>query len=637
MKRYALPLTALVVVLFVAVASGAGEDKSFTADYKSLARHQAAPTWFRDAKFGIYFHWGVYSVPAFGSEWYPRNMHRPKARERAHHVETYGAPTKFGYADFVPKFKAEKFNADEWADLFAKAGARFAGPVAEHHDGFSMWASKLTPWNAKDAGPKRDITGEIARAVRKRGMKLVTSFHHARNNLWQIDRRGRRSWTGHYEFIKKDFPSLLDDPQRAILYGYMPREKFLALWLGKLKEVIDAYQPDLMWFDSWLDEIPDAVKGEYLAYYFNKAREWKKDVVVTRKQNDLPTDFSVEDYEKGRLDRLTDYAWLTDDTISKGSWCYTKNLRIKPLGEVLHVFIDIVSKNGCLLLNISPKADGTIPPEQKAVLLGMGKWLGTHGEAIYGTRPWVVFGEGPTRMAKGGHFVGTVNYTGKDIRFTTAGDVLYAIFLGQPNHTATITSLATGAGLSGGRVSCVSLLGRAGSLRHEQDARGLVVTLPETLPNQLAVVLKIEGLKIVGFKPDLSVRFASGKATLGVSAAALHGPKIIKEAKDAGKASIGYWDDPGAWVSWDVTFPKPGTYQVRGRFAAQKAGRFEVRVGEAKLAGKPPVTGNWEKFETVTLGTIKVAKAGRQVVQIKPVAADWAPMNLAWLELTPAK
>ncbi|HUT01751.1 MAG TPA: alpha-L-fucosidase [Phycisphaerae bacterium] len=633
MTRHALSLIASLAVL-AAGAPAAGPDKPFTADWESLSRHEAAPKWFRDAKFGLYFHWGVYSVPAFGSEWYPRNMHRKAGREYKHHVETYGDPTKFGYADFVPMFQAEKFDPDRWAALFEQAGARFAGPVAEHHDGFAMWASKLTPWNARDAGPKRDIAGELAEAVRKRGMKFVATFHHARNNLWQPK---PDQWTGHYQFVKTDFPSLLDDPQRAILYGYLPREQFLKLWLGKLQEVIDNYQPDLIWFDSWLDEIPEKQQMEFLAHYFNQARKWGKDVVVTRKQNDLPLELSVEDFEKGRLDRLTERAWLTDDTISRGSWCYTEDLKIKPLPEVLHVLIDIVSKNGCLLLNISPKADGTIPQVQKDVLLGIGSWLKRFGEAIYDTRPWVVYGEGPTRMGKSGHFVGSVSYTSKDVRFTAKGDVLYAIFLGRPEGKATVASLATGSGLFGGAVKRVSLVGQDAALAHTQDAEGLHVTFAGKLPDENAVAVKIEGLKIAGFQPDLSVRFADGKALLDADAATLHGPKIAKESKDSGRASIGFWDEPTAWVSWDVRFPAAGTYEVRGRFAAMKQGGFKLQVGKSELAGKPPVTGAWDKFQDAPLGTIEVKEAGTQQVKLVPVAAEWAAMNLAWIELKQIK
>ena len=475
---------------------------AYTADWESLKQHDPAPDWFRDAKFGIYFHWGVYSVPAFGSEWYPRNMHnksgsgrQPKpSREYLHHVQTYGEPTEFGYHKFVPEFRAEKFDAEEWANLFKKAGARFAGPVAEHHDGYSMWDSEHTPWDVMDAGPKRDITGELARAIRKRGMKFVTTFHHARNNLYQIERNGEMVWTGHYEFVKRDFPSLLDDPKNAILYGYIPREKFLKMWKGKLIEVIDKYQPDLMWFDSWLNEIPDEVKMEYLAYYFNKANELGKEVVVTFKQDDLPREVALDDYEKGRADKLTDFVWLTDDTISRGSWCHTQDLQIKSTAEVLRTFIDIVSKNGQLLLNISPMADGTIPDDQKQVLLDMGKWLSKYGEAIYGTRPFVEYGEGPTRMQKGGGFSKMRGrYGAQDIRYTRKGNTVYALILGWPGANKAITMKMFGRGglAEHVKVTKVSMLGTRERIQWERQASGLVVHTPSTTVDDLTIVFKL--------------------------------------------------------------------------------------------------------------------------------------------------
>ncbi len=616
----------------------------FTTDWESLALHEEAPEWFRDAKFGIYFHWGVYSVPAFGSEWYPRNMHQKNNRVYAHHVETYGDPAEYGYDRFVPMFGAEKFDAEEWVDLFEKAGAQFAGPVAEHHDGFAMWDSELTPWNAKDRGPKRDITGELAAALRKRGMKLVTSFHHARNSLWEKDGK----WTGHYDGAKRDFPSVLEDPERAVLYGYVPREEFLAMWLGKLKEVIDSYQPDLMWFDSWLHEIPEEIRQEYLAYYFNRAREWNKDVVVTFKQQDFPRTVAVDDYEKGRADRLTEFTWLTDDTISRGSWCYTQDLRIKPTAEVVHVLIDIVSKNGQLLLNISPKADGTIPDEQKNVLLGLGEWLDVNGEAIYETRPWVIFGEGPTRMKKGGHFVGSLTYTAQDVRFTTRGDTLYAIFLGKPGRTATIASLAAGTGLYGGRVHMVSLLGGEPVLYYSQDAEGLHVVFPDDLPSEHATAIRIEGLRLEEYdaavveglaggwwgkeKEPTVVGFHEGKAVLNAEDAILVG-SLSTETKDGGKTNIGFWDNPADHAAWKVEVPAAGTYEVVGRFAALEAGAFRIAVAGASLEGKSPVTGAWDRFETVSLGTIEIGEAGVHSVKITPVADAWSAINLTFLEL----
>lgn len=458
--------------------------------WESVAEHEAAPDWFRDAKFGIYLHWGVYSVPAFGSEWYPRQMHILDTPEFHHHRETYGDPTEFGYHDFVPMFTAEHFDADEWAALFQQAGARFAGPVAEHHDGFAMWDSELTPWNAADRGPKRDIVGELEEAIRTRGMRFITSFHHARNNLWehQNDRDG--VWNGHYAPVKQNFPSLLEDPEWAILYGYLPREQFLQMWQGKLIEVVDRYQPDLMWFDFALDEIADSVQTAYLAHYFNQAQTWGRDVVVTSKHEDLPLAVGVEDFEKGRTDRLTEHPWLTDDTISRGSWCYTEGLEIKDTEEVLHTLIDIVSKNGQLLLNISPRADGTIPENQQTVLLEIGDWLRRFGEAIYETRPFVDYGEGPTRMEEGGHFLPSIDYTPQDIRYTRNGDTVYAILLGWPGagEEVVMSILGVGQQAAGVEVTGVSLLGGGMPVRWERQSRGLVVTTPDEQPDERAVV-----------------------------------------------------------------------------------------------------------------------------------------------------
>jgi len=467
---------------------------AYTADWESLKKHNPAPDWFRDAKFGIYFHWGVYSVPAFANEWYPRNMHNKGSREYKHHVQKYGEPTEFGYHDFVPMFKAEKFDADEWAELFEKAGARFAGLVAEHHDGFSMWDSNLTPWNAMDAGPKRDITGELARAIRKRGMRFVTTFHHARNNLYQIERGNTRRWTGHFQFVKKYFPSLLEEPKQAILYGYVPRERFLEMWKGKLIEVIDKYQPDLMYFDSWLNEIPDEYKMDYLAYYFNKANQLGKEVIVTFKQTDLPREVGVEDYEKGRANRLTKFVWLTDDTVSRGSWCYTEDLKIKSTSELLHTLIDIVSKNGQLMLNISPKADGTIPNNQKQVLLSIGEWLEKYGEAIYETRPFVDFGEGPVRLRTGGQFVKMEGgYTAQDIRYTRRGDTIYAIVLGWPgeNKQVVMTMFGKANKAEAIMVIDVSMLGTEEDIEWQRQDTCLVVTTPEKKIDDIAIVFKI--------------------------------------------------------------------------------------------------------------------------------------------------
>ncbi len=466
-------------------------DGPYEANWASLEKHNPAPDWFRDAKFGIYFHWGVYSVPAFGNEWYPHRMHKPGDRCNKYHIKNYGDPTEVGYESFVKDFKAENFDADRWCALFKKAGARFVGPVSEHHDGYSMWDSEMTPWNSMDTGPHRDITGEMAMAARKYDMKFVTTFHHARNSLWKKE---DGEWTGHYMHAKKNYPEAFDDPQRAIMYGLMPRDKFLEMWLGKLKEVIDNYHPDLIWFDSWLHEIPEQEMTEFVAHYLNDARKQDKEVVITYKQKDMPQSVGVLDIEKGGLKDVTEFCWLSDDTISLGSWCYTNKLRIKPTKVVLHSLIDIVSKNGQLILNVSPKADGTIPENQQKVLIELGQWLERYGECIYGTRPFKTYGHGPTKAGKG-HFGGqatNIAYTSQDVRYTTKGNVVYALILGPPPKDSQTRLTATAGVATQDNIKSISMLGSDAKISFEVTPEGIVVNNPAESPDLMTNVYKIE-------------------------------------------------------------------------------------------------------------------------------------------------
>ena len=516
----------ILLALWSMVVANVTVAQPYQADWDSLSAHTPAPDWFRDAKFGIYFHWGPYSVPAFGNEHYPRTMYghpsgkKPRLddnigrfnpaigfqsfREHEFHIEHYGEPKDFEYHDLVPLFTAENFDADEWAELFLQAGARFAGPVAEHHDGYAMWDSQWTPWNAARTGPRRDIVGEIAAAVRSRGMKLVTTFHHARAGRAAQGSSGKDQRRWHYygreQYFGRVDPGREDSPELQKIYGTLPWDDFLAMWNGKLEEVIDAYRPDIIWFDSWLDRIPEANRQRFAAYYLNAAERWGKDVVITYKQQDLPPTVGVVDFEKGRLDELTDFAWLTDDTIaagpwvSSGSWSHTEELEIKPALELVHTLVDIVSKNGNLLLNISPRADGTIPEDQRASLLGVGEWLRVNGEAIYGTRPFTVFGEGPKRMEGSGHFVQmSGEYDAQNIRFTTRGDTVYAIQMGWPGggESVTVRSLGPG-GLPGRRIVDVTLLGSDARLDWEVTGEGLVIQAPRLAPGTIAFSYRVQ-------------------------------------------------------------------------------------------------------------------------------------------------
>ncbi len=472
--------------------------KPYEPTWESLAEFNEEAEWLKDGKFGIYFHWGVYSVPAFDNEWYPRHMHLEGGGVYKHHVEKYGHPSEFGYHDFVPMFKAENFDAEEWAELFKKAGARFAGPVAEHHDGFSMWDSEITPWNSMDKGPKKDITGEMSKSIKKRGMKLITTFHHARN--LQRNSNNPDNLAGgdsHYPFFE-GMPPTSDDPELKYMYGNIPEEQWNEeVWFGKLKEVIDKYQPDIIWFDSWLEQIPEDYRQKFCAYYLNEAQKWGKEVVIIRKQDDLPLTCSIDDLEKSRMNRIKEQLWMTDETVSTGSWCYTENLKVKPTADVLHVLIDIVSKNGVLLLNISPKSNGTIPQDQQNVLLKMGEWLKKYGESIYETRPWYTFGEGPTKEPEGDFsnhekFL-KLKYSNKDIRYTTKGKTIYAFVLGAPEVESDLLFKSFSSDVLPSEISIkkVTMLGSNEKINWELTKDGLKLSGVKEPADQMSTVFKI--------------------------------------------------------------------------------------------------------------------------------------------------
>jgi alpha-L-fucosidase len=465
---------------------------TYDTTWVSLQQHPEAE-WFHDAKFGIYTHWGPYAVPAYGNEWYPRRIYQKDVPSASHfyehHVETWGEVSEFGYKDFVPMFTAEKFDADEWAGLFAEAGARFAGPVAEHHDGFTMWDSELTEWDAAERGPKRDITGELAKAIRAHGMHLVTSFHHAQN-WWHYTEsyafEGVDTKDPEYAGIGKIYPPIHEPDDR-------PTTAYLEQWEGKVREVIDNYQPDYMWFDfGWRNPEFDPYKRSLLAYYYNREAEWDRELVVTYKDDHLPEGAGILDLERGKIDSLTAFKWITDTSIAYNSWCYVENLEYKTLNTLVDNLIDRVSKNGNLLLNVLPRADGSIPDEQKELLRGMGAWLKVYGDAIYGTRPWKTYGEGPTQHTSGGFSErGIAAYTSEDIRYTTKDGVLYVIPLARPESGTVVAKLLAGGGMLEQEVASVSLLGSDAEVTWTRDETGLTIEMPAGAPDELAFAFKV--------------------------------------------------------------------------------------------------------------------------------------------------
>ena len=465
----------------------------FADTWESLLNYKI-PRWYEDAKFGIFIHWGVYCVPAFGNEWYPRNMYLPNTREFVHHQAVYGPQSKFGYKDFIPMFKAEKFDPDAWADLFERAGAKFVVPVAEHHDGFPMYDCGLSQWCAAKMGPKRDIIGELAAATRKHNMAFGVSSHRAEH--WWYFHGGMQ------------FDSDVRDPRYADFYGparpnpgnthdvetpERPDEAFLNDWLARTCELIDKYQPQLVWFDWWIHHRSfKRHLAKLAAYYYNRGAQWDRGVAINYKYDAYPEGTAVFDIERGQSKGIRPLLWQNDTSVSKNSWGYISHHDYKTPVSLIHDLIDITSKNGALLLNIGPKADGTIPEPEQQILLEIGKWLSVNGEAIYDTRPWILFGEGPTEVAEGA-FTDTKRkaFTGKDIRFTKKGDALYAICLGWPEMEAVIESLGTGRGLWLKEIGEVRMLGVDKPLNWSRNAKSLTVEMPDKKPCDHAFTLKV--------------------------------------------------------------------------------------------------------------------------------------------------
>ncbi|MDR1332533.1 MAG: alpha-L-fucosidase [Tannerella sp.] len=469
------------------VASAKGTEV-FQPDWDNIATHYRFPEWFVDAKFGIFIHWGAYAVPAFGSEWYPRNMYQKDSREFNHHVATYGEHTRFGYKDFIPMFKAEKFDAVEWATLFREAGAKYVVPVAEHHDGFSMYASDLNRWNAAEMGPEKDIVGLLKQAVEAEGLVFGLSTHRA-ENAW--------FYNGGMEF-----PSDVQDSTITLYGRRYARETYTddvaKEWLAHTYELIDKYEPKLVWFDWTVNnKVLMPYFNRFMAYYYNNALDWNTQVVVNTKQG-YPTSVQVWDVERGKSDKMMKFPWQTDTSVGKKSWSYVDGEENKTPEQIVHDLIDIVSKNGNLLLNIGPKADGTITDEQQSILLSIGKWLKVNGEAIYGTRCWKKFGEGETESTKGSFTDNTATaYTSQDIRFTTKGNDFYAIVLNWGEQDVLVKSLNREA-VADSRILKVQMLGSDEEIAWTQTDEGLKLSFPGNKPCEYAYAFKISFDKAVG-------------------------------------------------------------------------------------------------------------------------------------------
>lgn len=497
----------------------------FEPTWDSLKQYQC-PDWFRDAKFGIWSVWGPQALPEQG-DWYARMMYMEGKPDYNYEKDHYGPQSKFGYKDLLPLWTADKWDPAKLMTLYKQAGAKYFVVMVNHHDNFDLWDSKYQPWNSVAIGPKRNILGEWATAARADGLRLGVSVHAAHTWTWFEPSQGADK-EGPYagmpydgKMTKEDGKGLWWDgldPQDLYAQNHpvsqtanvsdmwewsngasMPDQAYVDKFYNRTLDIINRYQPDLIYFDDTvLPLYPISDAGMKIAAHFyntNMALHGGKlEAVLNGKilgEDQRKT--MIWDIERGQTNEIEPQPWQTDTCV--GDWFYKKKVKYKSSGQIIHMLADVVSKNGNLLLNAPLAPDGTLDAPAEKTLTEIGQWLDVNGEAIYGTRPWKVFGEGPSvehaaAMKRQGFNEGN-NYSAEDIRFTTKGDFLYAIVLGQPKGEVRIKSLGTAANLLDKPVGNVTLLGSDDKMEWSQDADALTIKAGDIEASTAAVVFKI--------------------------------------------------------------------------------------------------------------------------------------------------
>jgi alpha-L-fucosidase len=616
----------------------------FQPDMQSLQGY-TCPDWFRDAKFGIWAHWGPQAVPEEG-DWYARKMYEEGSPVYASHLAKYGHPSEHGYKDIIPLWKAENWDPDRLMSLYKKAGAKYFVSMGSHHDNFFLWNSKVHRWNAVAMGPMRDVVGDWQKAAQKQGLKFGVSEHLGASFTWfqpshRADKSGPKAGVP-YDGADPKYEDLYHFPARPDDTGWYSNDpRWHREWFTAIKELVDTYQPDLLYTDGGVPFGND-VGLALIAHLYNSnaARNGgTPQVVYNCKQ--VSEGRWVEDLERGVMPGIRPHPWQTDTSI--GDWYYNKNWKYRGTDWVVHMLIDIVSKNGNLLINVVQRPDGSLDPEAETILAEMAEWIAVHGEAIYGTRPWLVHGEGPVR-ARGGNFKEDFAYTARDIRFTSKGDdTLYVFALGWPSDgKLTIRSLAQFPGVTAS-ITNIGLLGYSGPIPWTQNGEGLTVTLPDKKPSAFAVALKISGKELRGFKPELAVPpvpvvqpEATGALLLKADEAELQGQQLKLEDR-GGQPNVGFWDKADESVNWRIKTNRGGKYRLTASIATAHDGAvLKVDIAGKAIELHPRSTGAWDKFVETEPVEIELPAGSEQTVKLGARdAASWKAVNLRSVKLAP--
>lgn len=610
----------------------------FQPTFQSLSNYQC-PEWFRDAKFGIWAHWGPQAVPMDG-DWYARGMYEPGNGHYKHHLENYGHPSTNGYKDIIPLWKAEKWDPDRLMALYKKAGARYFVSMGTHHDNFFLWNSQIHRWNAVQMGPHRDVVADWQKAAKKYGLKFGVSEHLGASFTWFQSSHGADK-TGPMAGVPYDganpqyqdlyhFPAKPDDKD-----WYSKDPRWQQIWYNSIKELVDNYRLDLLYTDGGVP-FGNEVGASMIAHLYNTdlKHRAKQQVVYCCKQESKG--MWIEDLERGVMPRVNPNPWQTDTSI--GDWYYNRNWKFRPVSWSIHMLVDIVSKNGNLLLNVVQRPDGSLDPEVERDLEVMAQWIKVHGEGIYATRPWLVYGEGAVR-AKGGSFKEDFKYSAKDIRFTTKGKTLYAFALGWPtNGQLVVKSLAKPAD-GGNIIQNISLLGSKAKLTWTQTPTGLVVNLPAQPVSEYTVALKIKGKDLKPVVVEEVVEpikvNAQGEFKLTPEAAEVHGSLLNTEER-GGQVNLAIWNNASDWASWKLRVTKPGKYRLTSEAAALEAGaQLRITAAGQETVATLPASGDWAKFQPLDLGVLDIKQTGDIQIEFHPREGQWHPINLRTVTMTP--
>jgi alpha-L-fucosidase len=602
----------------------------------SLDENYQYPEWFADAKFGFWAHWGPQSVGMNG--WYGKRMYDPTFPVDLYgqHIKKYGHPSKVGYKDILPLFKAEKFDPETLMAEFKEMGARLFLAMGVHHDNYDMWNSKYHRWNALKIGPKKDILGLWQQAAKKQGIRFGVSEHLVPSYDWWNTNKSSDK-TGEYVGVPYDG---MDSTNWDLYHPPHPGDQnmhagfttgdiakypewFKEHWYRRVHDLITTYKPDFVDEDDFGLPWGDTYASKLVSHYYNQSAATHKgrtDAVWCGRGGNGKGVISYSEFSLPK--QAWRYPWVQGTSTTGWFWEGNK----PPLVDVLvKTMVEVISRNGNFIISFPQRADGTVPEDHMNCLRDMGKWVRLNEASIFGTRPWRMLGEGPTSIPYDRSRDKESYFKKEDIRFTRKEGIIYAFIMNPADDQVLIRSLGKKAQLADGVPQAVKLLGYEGKLSWSQEEDGLKVKLPETWVGRMVPVIEIRGLK--AWNGDLRLRL-DGQLVLTASEATLNGTKL---GQIFGRDFIQGWIDPTEWLSWDKAhLLEAGEYEVSIEGGGMRADiTYQLTIGNKKLAGKAPAAAAWNKGIVFYAGKVTIEKAGIYPVALRAgTDAHWGGIQL---------